>query len=394
LLTPCATIGLVGEKENSQAVAMEAARFTIGQGADNDLAIDELGLARRHAQIESFDGVFQLSDCGSSTGTFVNGNAIKGTVVLRDGDEIRLGFAILAFHLEPGSGQTEAQEHRSQRIDLAQTGFVMGLSTPILAVTVSIAAVVIALLIIALSKNHKSSARVAAYDLSNRAEQIRATDRSETQSDAEDLSKIETPTKAPSIELIEQSLVGFLRRISTDERAYIFPPDAVPALDDIRRRVEEYRGSPGLVAAFNTINISGSIAAEARREGVEPTLVIFTALTLSDGGRAGNDQISLARLVMSDLVSLRKTLGTESADKSLILIAAYRMGGGTKRSHPLIRTMTRVIKNPLTDRNVWYLREQGALDDQTYDFVVRFLALGAIAENPAKFGVNAPRIGF
>jgi hypothetical protein len=94
------------------------------------------------------------------------------------------------------------------------------------------------------------------------------------------------------------------------------------------------------------------------------------------------------------LVELRKTLGTESADKSLILVAAYRMGGGTKRSHPLIRIMTRVIKNPLTDRNVWYLREQGALDDEVYTFIVRFLALGAIAESPRRFGVKAQALSF
>jgi hypothetical protein len=97
---------------------------------------------------------------------------------------------------------------------------------------------------------------------------------------------------------------------------------------------------------------------------------------------------------MPDLLSLRKTLGTESADKSLILVAAYKMGGGTKKSHPLLRTMTRVVKNPLTDRNVWFLRERGSLDDQPYQFVVNFLALGVIAENPRRFGITAPAIAY
>jgi hypothetical protein len=56
--------------------------------------------------------------------------------------------------------------------------------------------------------------------------------------------------------------------------------------------------------------------------------------------------------------------------------------------------MTRVVKNPLTDRNVWYLREHGGLDDRAYEFVVRFLALGVIGENPRRFGVAAQPVAY
>lgn len=390
-----ATLSLVGEDESFQEVLVESARFTIGYGGDNDLAINEPGLSRRHALIESFDGVFQLSDCGSGTGTFVNGNAVKGVVVLSDRDEIRLGSGtMVVFRIKPGSTQTEPREHRSQSNEVAQPRSVKSVSSLTLALAVAIAAAAVALLIVAFS-NNENGPRVATYNLSNQADEPQNIQTPEKHSDTQAVPKIETTAKTASVELIEQSLVGFLRRISAEERSYVFPSDAVRALDDIRRRIDEYRGLPALVAAFNSINISATkIAAEARREGLEPALVIFTALTLTDGGRNGTDQTAVANRALPELMELRKTLGTESADKSLILIAAYRMGGGTKRSHPLIRTMTRVIKNPLTDRNVWYLREQGALDDLTYDFVVRFLALGAIAENPAKFGVNAPRISF
>ena len=56
--------------------------------------------------------------------------------------------------------------------------------------------------------------------------------------------------------------------------------------------------------------------------------------------------------------------------------------------------MTRAVKNPLTDRNVWYLREHGSLDDAAYNFVVNFLALGVIAENPRRFNVAASPIAY
>jgi len=206
---------------------------------------------------------------------------------------------------------------------------------------------------------------------------------------------VDAGSKAVTIEQVEKIAAQFMRRISSDDRAYVFPPYAVNALGDIAKRVEQYSASPALTVALNSIATGGpALAAQARREGLEPGLVIYAALAETEGGRASGDQIATARRIMPELLSLRKTLGTESADKSLILVAAYKMGGWTKKSHPLLGTMRRVVKNPLTDRNVWYLREHGGLDQQAYDFVVRFVALGAIAENPRRFGVAASPVAF
>lgn len=51
-----------------------------------------------HALIsKTFDGSRQLRDRGSRTGTFVNGQMIDGTCMLKDGDEIRVGNTVLVF---------------------------------------------------------------------------------------------------------------------------------------------------------------------------------------------------------------------------------------------------------------------------------------------------------
>jgi hypothetical protein len=201
--------------------------------------------------------------------------------------------------------------------------------------------------------------------------------------------------KDVTIEQVEKIAAQFMRRISSDDRPYVFPSYAVDALGDITKRVEQYSRSLATASALNSIATAGpEIAAASRREGIEPGLVIYTALAETDGGQRVGDQSAVARRILPDLLSLRKTLGTESADKSLILVAAYKMGGWTKKSHPLLATMRRVVKNPLTDRNVWYLREQNGLDQQAYDFVVSFIALGVIAENPRRFGVAAPPTSF
>jgi len=60
----------------------------------------------------------------------------------------------------------------------------------------------------------------------------------------------------------------------------------------------------------------------------------------------------------------------------------------------LLVTIRRLVKQPLIQRNVWYLHERDGLNPQAYDFVVSFLALGAIAQDPRQFGVEAPPLVF
>jgi hypothetical protein len=184
-----------------------------------------------------------------------------------------------------------------------------------------------------------------------------------------------------------------MRRISSDEKPYVFPNEK--AVRDIGQKVKEYRGSPELRGVLTSMrSASSGIAAMARREGFEPGLLIYAALAETDGGRASRDPAATARAMLPDLAALRTTFGSGSADSSLIVIAAYKDGTGTKKTHPLLATMRRLVKNPLTQRNVWYLQERGGLDSQAYDFVLRFLALGAIAQNPRQFGIEAEALVF
>jgi hypothetical protein len=184
---------------------------------------------------------------------------------------------------------------------------------------------------------------------------------------------------AAEMEKIEKAAVEVMRRISSDDKPYAFPESA---LHEIAIKIESYRKDPSLSAALGSIEKrSAEISTAARREGIEPDLAIITGLADTDGGRNGQDPIAAAKKALPDLLWLRATFGSGLADGSLIVVAAYKMGTGTKKSHPLLAIMRRVVKNPLTQRNVWYLREQGGIDAETYDFVLRFLALGVIAQN-------------
>jgi hypothetical protein len=47
-----------------------------------------------------------------------------------------------------------------------------------------------------------------------------------------------------------------------------------------------------------------------------------------------------------------------------------------------------------TDRNVWYLHNIGKINEPTYDFILSFLALGIIAQDPRGFQVDADPLIF
>jgi hypothetical protein len=274
-----------------------------------------------------------------------------------------------------------------------------GRATPLIALgavaLILLIAVPVMFLLKGESKERAARAARRAEQRQDKDEPVRASARPLHQDERPPSAGGDAGPKAVAVEEVEKIAARFMRRISSDDRGYVFPPYAVGALGDIAKRIERYSGSPALAAALKSVATAGpEVAAEARREGIEPGLVIYAALAETDGGQATGDLRAVARRMLPDLLSLRKTLGTESADKSLILVAAYKVGGWTKKSHPLLQTMRRVVKDPLADRNVWYLRNHGGLDEQAYDFVVRFMALGVIADNPRRFGVAAPPAAF
>jgi hypothetical protein len=45
-------------------------------------------------------------------------------------------------------------------------------------------------------------------------------------------------------------------------------------------------------------------------------------------------------------------------------------------------------------RNVWFLHENQKLSPQAYDLVLRFLSIGAIAQNPRRYGIEAEPLIF
>jgi hypothetical protein len=77
---------------------IERAETTIGRNSANDIVLAERTVSDRHARLTRHpDGSYAISDNGSTNGTQVNGRLVSVDTPLHDGDEVRVGNAILAF---------------------------------------------------------------------------------------------------------------------------------------------------------------------------------------------------------------------------------------------------------------------------------------------------------
>jgi len=74
-------------------------RILIGRMLGQGIVITDPSVSRLHAWIDNKEGAFVLTDAGSRTGTFVNGEAIVRWE-LQNGDQIQIGPANLVYHDE------------------------------------------------------------------------------------------------------------------------------------------------------------------------------------------------------------------------------------------------------------------------------------------------------
>jgi pSer/pThr/pTyr-binding forkhead associated (FHA) protein len=97
----------------SSRVSLEGDRTTVGNAAENDVALaDDPTASHLHAILERFPAGWCVTDLGSSNGTWVNGERIWASRRLRDGDEIRVGQTRLIFRdpLSASGAVTEAED--------------------------------------------------------------------------------------------------------------------------------------------------------------------------------------------------------------------------------------------------------------------------------------------
>ncbi|HUN78097.1 MAG TPA: DUF3662 and FHA domain-containing protein [Solirubrobacteraceae bacterium] len=71
----------------------------VGRSRECDVALDDAGVSRRHAQIRSGPDGWTIEDLHSTNGVRVNGRQVRGVQPLADGDRIALGSTEMIFEL-------------------------------------------------------------------------------------------------------------------------------------------------------------------------------------------------------------------------------------------------------------------------------------------------------
>ncbi|KAB7760295.1 MULTISPECIES: BTAD domain-containing putative transcriptional regulator [Mycobacteriaceae] len=80
---------------------LKGAATRIGRSPDNDLVVADDKVSRHHAVINNAGSTHIITDLGSANGVHVNGERIRATAELHDGDTIRVGAQVFVFQTYP-----------------------------------------------------------------------------------------------------------------------------------------------------------------------------------------------------------------------------------------------------------------------------------------------------
>lgn len=72
-------------------VTLDKRNMLLGRDPASDVVVDDGEVSRRHARLIAHSGGYTIEDLGSTNGTFVDGQRIRGVVALQPGSTIRLG---------------------------------------------------------------------------------------------------------------------------------------------------------------------------------------------------------------------------------------------------------------------------------------------------------------
>ena len=73
-----------------ESIELRAGSNRLGRSDENDFQIDHPTVSTLHCEIISENGNLTVKDCGSTNGTFINGEPIK-EATLRPGETLHLG---------------------------------------------------------------------------------------------------------------------------------------------------------------------------------------------------------------------------------------------------------------------------------------------------------------
>jgi pSer/pThr/pTyr-binding forkhead associated (FHA) protein len=112
-----AVLRILSGTSAGETYPLSGRQFLIGRERDCHLRPDNDLVSRHHCVLRLDEYVVRVRDLGSRNGTFVNGQRIKGDVVLRDGDKLFVGDLALEvrvnFEEDSGTANFSAGDTRN-----------------------------------------------------------------------------------------------------------------------------------------------------------------------------------------------------------------------------------------------------------------------------------------
>jgi hypothetical protein len=391
-----------------KTVEVESKRFSVGRTPENDLIINDSSLSRRHALIETFEDHFNLSDCGSSNGTFVNGRQIAEVTQLEDWDVLTFGgVGNILVRIEEDSVSNQPSPEVFTAADfpapavtdrpasMARHTDKMSLA-PVIALAAAVAILFVAGL--ALLIGHGSSnnnANVLVKKPRTIESDTLQTDVSNDKaspnvdnSGSSDSSPSTTGVDSSDLSTIEGYASTVLKGISRDTH----PVLTEKPLWAINAQAQRYKGSTSLPEQLRVMKRAiPQVSAIAKSNGLRTPMAVYVTLATMDRDGRG-DPAQVAAAVCPALARMRVIFGDELANDSLLTVAALQEGASLQSR--ITKLAGRVNDSPTTIRSIWYLHDHQVISDQTYNFLLRFLAIGVIAQDPQKFGITGEPLRF
>ncbi len=125
MLLPIPTLIVQRQDKPDEELQWEQPVLTVGRDPTNDLVIDHKLASRRHARFERDDAGFYVHDLDSTNGTYLNGQPIAGTQLLRNNDEVGFVDTVVIFRdpeatvkgMPPIARQRVAEPEEELRVD-------------------------------------------------------------------------------------------------------------------------------------------------------------------------------------------------------------------------------------------------------------------------------------
>ena len=94
---PLAVLLVKKGKRKGERVPVNTPVVNIGRGEYNDVALPDASISADHAKLQLKEGIWVLTDLGSTNGSRVDGQPVRGDIALSPGAELALGEVVLLF---------------------------------------------------------------------------------------------------------------------------------------------------------------------------------------------------------------------------------------------------------------------------------------------------------